>query len=411
VAASDHRKTIMQTLDQLPPLHQVAQKLIALMNNDRSSAQDLEQLIRNDQALTARILKLANSSAYGKSRDIFQLSEAVVLLGHTTITNMVLGVSMIDAVPGGQDREFAARAWEHSLDCAAIAQTLAKLTGCAEPENAFVAGLLHDIGLLVQAQAVPEVLHEVVASQPEDPLAAERQAMGLNHAQVGMKLLDMWRLPLALCEAVRFHHAPKRKYQRTNPLINVVALADQLTGITGNSPYPRQARADIFCLLRDLGIETVQFDRMFKVLTESRENVRCLLSETRLADENPSSSEGATKEMAPVALYAADDRRHAWYTSVLRHVGIPVADLHGLGEGGPESQNLERIIVDFHGAAPDERQALNSFVDRCGLAPIIVGDRRHTPQDARWQAAPHLPEFFNQDEAIETLSAAVPHPA
>ncbi len=408
MSSADARKAILEVLDQLPPLHQVAQKLIAAMNDDRSSARDLDKLIRNDQALTARVLKLANSSAYGKSRDIFQLAEAVVLLGHTTLTNMVLGVTVAEVI-ADSDGEFTNRAWEHSLDCAAVAQALAELTGCVAPENAFVAGLMHDIGLLIQAQAVPEIVDQVIASGPADPLAAEREAMGLNHAQVGMKLLDRWCLPVSLCEAVRFHHTPNRKYQRTNPLVNIVALADQLTLVVGTTPYPHRQGADIFQQLRLLGIEPDRFGHLFAALARSRENARCLRREVseETAPSGAPAPDGA--ELPPVALIVADARRRTWYESVLKFMEIellpgPASDADSAPESGAPT-----IIVDFHGATPTERGDLDRTVRALDAAPIVVGDSRHTPTGAIWQAAPHLPELFTR-EALAALLAS-PSPA
>ncbi len=411
MVTGNHRKTILEVLDQLPPLHHVAQKLIAMMNDDGSSARDLDQLICNDQALTARILKMANSSAYGKSRDIFKLAEAVVLLGHTTIGNMVMGVSVADVVATDQNPEFIARAWEHSLDCAALSQTLAELTDYPEPGNAFVAGLLHDIGLLVQNQAVPEILGAVIADQPTDPLAAERAAMGINHAQVGMKLLDLWNLPLALCEAIRFHHAPDKKFKRANPLVNIVALADQLTAISGTTPYPRQEGVDIFRLLRDLGLKTVQFDKMFTVLKRSRDNARCLLDEAVGSEQSPKPAPSEVRDIAPVAVYATDERRQAWYSSVLNYLGVPVTDwqsCQGTTEAGAAPF---RIVVDFHGAAPEERQDLTQFIRHNALSPIVLGEQRHTPQDPQWQSVPHMPTFFTRNEILDILEAPEPLPS
>jgi len=406
VAASEHRKAILEALDQLPPLHQVAQKLIALMNDDRSCARDIDKLVRHDQALTARILKLANSSVYGKSRNIIQLTEAIILLGHTTITNMVLGISVGDVVAGSRHQEFAARAWEHSLDCAAVSRALADITGCVEPENAFVTGLLHDIGLLVQVHAVPEVLAEIVAAEPVDLLAAERQAMGLNHAQIGMKLLNKWRLPVHLCEAVRFHHAPDKRFLRTNPLVIIVALADQLTAIAGTTPFPRQNGAEIFRLLNTLGIEAARFDQMFNALRQSRESTRDLLDAAQLSNHQFTDQITVPDEMPPVTIYAADDQHLAWYTSVLKHLGLSVTAWPSLVAEYPDAEQPEQIVVDFHGATPAQRQMLDQVVRQRNLAPVVLGDIRHTPPEPHWQRVPHLAEQFNRQEILTALMAA-----
>ena len=408
MSASQQRAAILQALEELPPLHKVAQKLIALMGDERSSARDLEKLIRNDQAMTARILKLANSSAYGKSRNIFQLTEAVVMLGHGAISNLVLSVGVGDVMTMGLDEDFASLAWAHSLDCAAVSEALARVTGTDEPENAFVAGLMHDIGLLVQARAVPLELKDVLASKPDDPLAAERAAMGLNHAQIGLKLLEQWHLPPALCEAVRFHHAPNRKYNRTNPLVNIVALADQLTTIASQGFYPQQDDCNIFHQLRDVGIKPDQYEQMFTALSASRDNVRCLLNEVCLPGSQAEPEITATETSVLATVYSADPARCQWYSAVLNHLGIPLTSWAEVQAGGAEALGLNRIIVDFHGATPEERQSLETLVGEHNLPLVILGDRRHTPPEPHWQKAPHVAEFFTRDEILAGLNAADP---
>jgi len=401
LASSNHRQAILAALDTLPPLNEVAQKLISLMNDDRSSARDLDKLISNDQALTARILKIANSSAYGKSRDIFRITEAVVLLGHSTITNIVLSVTVEDVVIGEHQREFAAKAWEHSLTCAALAEGLAQITGAAEPEHAYVAGLLHDIGLLVQDRAVPDVLHSIIARQPVDPLAMERREMGLNHAQIGLKLLDRWLLPPPLCEAVRFHHAPHHKYQRTNPLVNIIALADRLSAIAGAVIYPQIAKQDVFRLIRDIGLKDEQFSQIFATLHKSHALTRGLREDARIASSSADTATEKPETDSPIVIFAADSRRQNWYTAVLRFLGQEVIAWDKVLDGSAPQSELEHVLIDFHGATPENRQVLNRVVDQLALAPIVVGDIRHTPPEARWQNAPHLDEIFRETDIIQ----------
>lgn len=397
--ATENRELILAQLDQLPPLHQVAQQLITVMNDERSSARDLDKLIRTDQALTARILKVANSASYGKSREVFKITEAVVLLGHTTLTNLVLGISVADLVGPQVPDSLAGAAWEHSLNCAATAQALAEVTGLVSPENAFVAGLLHDIGLLVQAQAVPDVLRRVLAGAADDPLAAEREAMGLNHPQVGLKILDKWCLPNTLCDAVRFHHAPRRKYQRTNPLINITALADQLTRILGAAPYSHAQGAGLFHQLNLVGVETGSFERLFQALRRSRENVQALRREVSPAPGSDRPTPGADTEISPLGFFAADPRHNQWYRAVLSDMELPLAD-------DPEGPPLTHVLLDFHSASPAERGDICRAIHTQGLIPIVVGDRRHTPDDEALQAALHLPELFTREQLVAGLLSA-----
>lgn len=379
----ERRAHVLRMIDELPPLNQVAQYLLSLIGNDRTSAGDLDRAIRNDQALTARVLKVANSAVYGKSRRISSLTEAVMLMGDMRLSDLVLGVSLDDALGDCGVPGFGEMAWDHSIDCAAAARAVARFDGQADPDSAFVAGLMHDIGLLVIARAAPAEMAALLAADPADPLAAERQFLGLNHPQVGQRLLEKWNLPVPLCEAVRLHHAPHRKYAATNPLVNVVALADLLTTIDGAALYPAGTRGDLFQLLKLCGVTPERLDELFTDLARSREEAARLLAAVR---GQPSSATAARDTGAPQAVfsvYATDDLRRAWYEGVLRHLGHAVVPLSELAPGGAW------VVADLHGAAPEARARVADLAAGAG-APVALVETSLPPGDA-WRNAPRLP--------------------
>ena len=379
-----NRALVLGSIHDLPPLNQVARHLIGMLGNDRTSALDLDHVIRNDQALTARVLKHANGSTYGKSRRIASLAEAVVLMGENQLAELVLGVSVVESMgqvllPGYEDV-----AWDHSVDCAAAARALARLDRKVDPEVAFVAGLLHDIGLLVMARAAPVEMAHVLASAPEDPLAAERRQLCLNHAQVGQRLLEMWNLPPVLAEAVRLHHAPHRKYAIINPLVNIVALADVLATIGGNTLYPAAARPDPFALLRMCGVSVDRLPALFDELAQSRDEARRLLAAVRA--RGPRERGQGAEATAPrvFSVFAVDALRRAWYEHSLRHLGHVVAPLEGLGA----AEAPEWIIADLHGASPEARARVERAAEGCGAQLALVATT--VVSAAAWQDAPRL---------------------
>lgn len=405
MSLGERRAHVLRMIDELPPLNQVARHLLSLIGNDRTSAGDLDRAIRNDQSLTARVLKHANSAVYGKSRRISSLTEAVMLMGDVRLSDLVLGVSLDDALGDCGVPGFGEMAWDHSIDCAAAARALAGFGGAGMPvdaDAAFVAGLMHDIGLLVIARAAPAEMAALLAADPEDPLAAERQILGLNHPQVGQRLLEKWNLPPALCETVRLHHAPHRKYVATNPLVNLVALADLLTTIDGAALYPAGARADLFSLLKLCGVTPERLGELFADLEHSREEAARLLAAVRgtaVPGRHP-----VTQNV--FAVHAADELRRAWYEGVLRHLGHAVLPLEDLAAGNSELPSGTRwVVADLHGAAPEARARVADLAGRAG-APVALVDTALPPEHP-WRDAPRLPMVLTS-RALAGLPNPIP---
>jgi putative nucleotidyltransferase with HDIG domain len=362
------RALVLSSIHDLPPLNQVARRLIGMLGNDRTSALDLDHVIRNDQTLTARVLKHANGSMYGKSRRIASLAEAVVLMGENQLAELVLGVSVIESMGQVLLPGFEEVAWDHSVDCAAAARALARLDRKVDPEVAFVAGLLHDIGLLVMARAAPVEMADVMALAPDDPLASERRHLGVNHAQVGQRLLEMWNLPPVLAEAVRLHHAPHRKYAVINPLVNVVALADVLATIGGNTLYPAAARPDPFALLKMCGVSVDRLPALFDELAQSRDEARRLLATVRGPGHRPQGTDESPAAPRVFSVFAVDALRRGWYEHSLRHLGHSVVS----PEGHDGFEAPEWIIADLHGASPDSRARIERAAGTCGARLALV---------------------------------------
>ncbi len=203
----------LRNLRDLPAFPAVINEINTLLLDPATSASDLSEVICRDQSLTAKLLKLVNAAYYGFHRQITGIRQAVALLGFEEVQSLALAASVMgmwDDAPSGNDAR--QRLWDHSLDAARIAREVA-LVSPAAPEVAevFIAALLHDIGKVVLQIEFPQAWQKVV-EEPHD--AAERsseveiEVLGVAHEEVGAWLLDRWRLPLELVDAVRWHHEP-----------------------------------------------------------------------------------------------------------------------------------------------------------------------------------------------------------
>jgi putative nucleotidyltransferase with HDIG domain len=182
--------------------------IIALIDDDRAGAKKLVDLIERDQALTARLLRLANSAFFGQARKVSTIPRAVLLLGFSTVRNLALGVKVWDTLGTGVSRKELEALWAHSVQVAALARTIARTQRQVNPDEAFTTGLLHDVGQLVLALRFKELYWDTVrkSTSTEHLTGLEQSTLGVEHAEVGSWLLEAWNLPAVMVEAVRRHH-------------------------------------------------------------------------------------------------------------------------------------------------------------------------------------------------------------
>jgi putative nucleotidyltransferase with HDIG domain len=211
-------KRITQSIIGLPTLPTVITQLISLVDNPKTSARNVSQLISTDQALTAKILKLANSAFYGFPREIATVDLAVVVLGFETVKNLCLSVSVLERFSGvdangGADEFDRQKFWEHSIACGVGARLLAGKLRYRVPGEAFAAGILHDIGRLILSQYFPVEFAEVLQLMRAEDIYighAEERVLGVTHAEVGSWLAERWNLPDQLEQTIAMHHTPGR---------------------------------------------------------------------------------------------------------------------------------------------------------------------------------------------------------
>lgn len=204
--------------------------VIEACDNADTSVNDLTGLISSDQSLVAMLLKLANSAYYGYARRIETLPEAIVLLGFSTIKSLAITATTMNLLFQSDDNltETRHEIWSHSLGTGVAARALARKRGNIHPEKAFVAGLLHDLGMIILSVYRKDDFERVLEHASTMGVtyeAAEEELLGYNHADLGAYVAEAWSFPATHCEAIRCHHNPNEATLQP-ALAQVAHLAD-----------------------------------------------------------------------------------------------------------------------------------------------------------------------------------------
>ncbi|HPF69421.1 MAG TPA: HDOD domain-containing protein [Candidatus Krumholzibacteria bacterium] len=384
---------IRRTVRDLPPLPRVVQKLVRVVADDRVSAADVSRILGSDQALAGKILKLVNSPFYGQSGEIATVTRAVVVLGFSAVRNLALGLSAAGLLRK-VGPEYQLRFWRHSLATAAAAEVLSCLGGMPEnPEEAFVAGLLHDVGHAVMAMIAPREFAAAFAPGGPDLLERERAGFGLTHAKAGQLLLKRWKLPDELCDAVRFHHNPQAAPDEHAALGAVVALADMMANVIDTAYERGTAENEV---LRLVGAVRLPADRLLPALREA--SIR--LEECRTFLQVATDGEVDHEPLAPrpprrAALACTDADRALVLGQVFEYHRCPVVPLKAVLTG----EDVADVIVVDRPSVSDSQLAQLAPLLRVSSASLrAVADPAASVTTAVGRSAAALPLLFSRDE-------------
>ncbi len=218
---------------EIPPVPMVAVKILKLVNDPKSNIGDLQRIIAADQVLTARVLRVANSAYYGLPRFIDTISDAVIIVGFDAVKMLALALSTKEIYKSYGIIE--QKLWEHSIGVSIASGIIAHEVNFLKPEEAIIAGLLHDIGKVIINNSQPEKFSELMNSVFEyrNPFyLLEGDFFGFGHAEVGGLLAEKWGFSEVLCEVIKWHHlCPESSFKKgTNDLTlcSLVALADSI---------------------------------------------------------------------------------------------------------------------------------------------------------------------------------------
>lgn len=250
--------SIIDSLGQIPTLPAVVSQLLKVINHPNSGAENAATLVEKDVALGSKVLKLANSSYYGIPRTITNIRSAIVILGFNTIKSLVLSSSVLKIFDINDQGLFDKNAfWNHSVEVAMMAKSLAKRIPGLDPDQAFSGGLLHDIGKLILAQYSKddylEVMKEVVQGE-EETEKIEYRLLGLTHCTISSLLLNRWGIPEALSQPVSLHDKPSESKNHAD-LTYVLHLANHLSYLNGSYTFKGEKHPELHSgCLRVLGI-------------------------------------------------------------------------------------------------------------------------------------------------------------
>ena len=222
---------LIANLGDLPPLPQVASQVLRVSADPDANAEDLRKVIAMDQALTSQILKISNSAMFGMMREVTTLTQAIMTLGFSTIKSVVIASSAKNLYHRGTVGLQERLIWEHALVSAIASRAFAKSLRFPRIEEAFIGGLLHDIGKSVIGVKFPErysTLLRTVYNENGVCLDLELETFGFDHAMVGEALVNQWNLATSLQAAVRWHHDPIHASETHRELTAIVALANHL---------------------------------------------------------------------------------------------------------------------------------------------------------------------------------------
>jgi HD-like signal output (HDOD) protein len=233
-ATADVAAELVRGVSVLQALPEVARKVRNIAADPKGTVSDLSDIIKSDPALATKLLKLANSAFYGLPSQISSIQRAIVVLGSKTVQNLALAGALCSVFRGARiSPTFTGYdLWKHCLAVGVAARKIAKLADALNPEEAFLAGVTHDVGILAVRDARPDGLAAAIAQAQKGMsfLEAERAELNTDHAEVGSALTSVWRFPDELRLVCRHHHAPGKAKGKVAPLIHAVYLADWLCG-------------------------------------------------------------------------------------------------------------------------------------------------------------------------------------
>ena len=220
-------------LTKLPSLPHVLIKLLNACQQDTACFDTLAEIITKDAALSAKVLSVANSPVYGKSHQLTSLKQILLFLGLDTIKSIAITASVQQFFSrySKEKSRFLKGFWEHTLYTALVAKSLAKLTSYHNPEEAYLAGLLHDIGKLIFENYSQHEYSALVYTDTssDELLKRENEKYNITHDDIGARLLEVWGITDVISEAVKYHHANTQDILEAHHLVKIINLSNSIT--------------------------------------------------------------------------------------------------------------------------------------------------------------------------------------
>ncbi len=224
-------------IGEVSSLPTVAMQVVELANNPQTGAADLLEVVRSDPALAMRLMRTINSSYYAVNQKVADLQQAITLLGFQEVRNLALSTYVAQLFQQADDRDRTLRSgmWSHMVGTAMVARMLAETCGGIAPQEVYLGGLLHDIGLILLDEHLHEPFSRVVGALDDQASICrlEQTVFSFDHTALGAYVAGEWNLPDQLIAAIRHHHAPERYDGQYRAMVYMVSLADYFCNLKG----------------------------------------------------------------------------------------------------------------------------------------------------------------------------------
>jgi len=228
---------LFDRIGEVSSLPTVVMRILEVVNDESTGGDDLLRAIGGDPALATRILRTVNSASYGLRRVVTDLKSAINLLGFREIRNLALTVYVARSFKEGVGyRTYSREAlWNHMVAVATAAKLVAKVSGRANGDEAYLAGLLHDLGFILIDQHIHHRFRKVIDALNENALtcAIEHEALGFDHTEIGEFVARKWRFPTQVTDAIRYHHTPGAYRGEHQGIVYAVSVANYLVSRSG----------------------------------------------------------------------------------------------------------------------------------------------------------------------------------
>ncbi len=272
-AATATKRVLLQRLEglrQIPTIPGVLAPLLRYLQQpmEQLDVQKVTDLISQDKSLAAQCLQMADLPLFGPSQRVQSLRGAVVSLGFHHVSDIAMSCGVLNLLPSDRSSLDPVAFWEHSLGCALVCRRVAREINFSDPTKAYLAGLLHDLGIIVNLWVLPKEFGIAWEGAKREGIAlheAEQLVMGFTHCGSGRLLAERWQLAPELVEVVTYHHAPGKAAEHAG-LVALVQLADLLCRMSGlNHGYVEQRQVNLaeeagFALLAEHSTTLKDFD-------------------------------------------------------------------------------------------------------------------------------------------------------
>ncbi len=275
--------SIVRRIDEISTLPHIALQVIEVANEPSSSAADLKEVVEGDTALCARILRCVNSSAYGTRAKVTNLQQAIAYLGLKQIRNLAITASVSELFKKEEaiGSYLRSQLWRHLVSVGICARLIAMRRQCENFEDIFLAGLLHDIGIVLEDQYVHEPFREVIEQLDDDKTLAtvELERLGFAHTTLGARVAKTWKFPGSVTDAIHHHHNSAKYRGEHIDVVRCVEVANLLCTLKGISSVGRKlvmnsqsaleglslTKEDVAVLIEDLDRELERHTDLFQM--------------------------------------------------------------------------------------------------------------------------------------------------